>query len=174
MTDINSVTIVGRLTRDLNGSDQREYAFTPNGSARANVSIAVNRSRKQGEQWVDEVNYFNVTIWGKTAENLLPYLKRGKQIAVEGYLKQDRWQDKTTGQTRSSVTIVANNVQLLGGRSDNGSQPSGGYTPRFQSNAPSQNASSGQPQQAPSNIPSYEDSGFGPSSDGGFPEDIPF
>lgn len=174
MTDINSVTIVGRLTRDLNGSDQREYAFTPNGSARANVSIAVNRSRKQGDQWADEVNYFNVTIWGKTAENLLPYLKKGKQIAVEGYLKQDRWQDKTTGQTRSSVTIVANNVQLLGGRSDNGSQPSGGYTPRFQNNAPGQNAPGGQPQQAPSNIPSYEESGFGGSSDGGFPEDIPF
>ena len=83
MTDINSVTIVGRLTRDLNGSDQREYAFTPNGQARANISIAVNRSRKQGDQWVDEANFFNVTIWGKTAENLLPYLKKGKQICVE-------------------------------------------------------------------------------------------
>jgi single-strand DNA-binding protein len=67
MTDINSVTIVGRLTRDLNGSDQREYAFTPNGQARANISIAVNRSRKQGDQWVDEANFFNVKIWGKTA-----------------------------------------------------------------------------------------------------------
>lgn len=176
MTDINSVTVVGRLTRDLNGSDQREYAFTPNGNARANVSIAVNRSRKQGDQWVDEANFFNVTIWGKQAENLLPYLKKGKQIAVEGYLKQDRWQDKTTGQSRSNVTIVATNVQLLGGgRSDNGSQPSGGYTPRFQNNAPSQNVPNGQPaQNSAANIPSYEESGFGSSSDGGFPEDIPF
>lgn len=170
MTDINSVTIVGRLTRDLNGSDQREYAFTPNGQARANISIAVSRSRKQGDQWIDEANYFNVTIWGKTAENLLPYLKKGKQIAVEGYLKQDRWQDKTTGQTRSNVSIVATNVQLLGGRSDNGAQPSGGYTPKFQNNASMQN---GTTQQAVQNIPSFEESPFG-SSDGGFPEDIPF
>ena len=171
MTDINQVTVVGRLTRDLNGSDQREYAFTPNGQARANISIAVNRSRKQGDQWVDEANYFNVTIWGKTAENLLPYLKKGKQIAVEGYLKQDRWQDKTTGQTRSSVSIVANNVQLLGGRSENGTQPSGGYTPKFQNNASAQNGFNAAPAQE---MPPYEDSGFGSPSDGGFPEDIPF
>lgn len=174
MTDINSVTIVGRLTRDLNGSDQREYAFTPNGNARANISIAVNRSRKQGDQWVDEANFFNVTIWGKQAENLLPYLKKGKQIAVEGYLKQDRWQDKTTGQTRSNVTIVATNVQLLGGgRSDNGSQPTGGYTPKFQNNAPA-SAQGNFNQQPAQNVPSFEESGFGGSSDGGFPEDIPF
>lgn len=172
MTDINAVTVVGRLTRDLNGSDQREYAFTPNGNARANISIAVNRSRKQGDQWIDEANYFNVTIWGKQAENLLPYLKKGKQIAVEGYLKQDRWQDKTTGQTRSNVSIVATNVQLLGGKSDNGSQPSGGYTPKFQGNAPVQQ--NGFNQQSAQNMPSFEESGFGSPSDGGFPEDIPF
>ncbi len=172
MTDINSVTIVGRLTRDLNGSDQREYAFTPNGQARANISIAVNRSRKQGEQWIDEANYFNVTIWGKTAENLLPYLKKGQQIAVDGYLKQDRWQDKTTGQTRNSVSIVANNVQLLGRKSDNGAQPNGGYTPKFQNNASAQNGFNAQsPVQ---NMQPFEESAYGGSSDGGFPEDIPF
>ena len=174
MTDINSVTIVGRLTRDLNGSDQREYAFTPNGQARANISIAVNRSRKQGDQWVDEANFFNVTIWGKTAENLLPYLKKGKQICVEGYLQQDRWQDKTTGQTRSNVSIVANNVQLLGGNSGNGgSQSSGGYTQKFQP----QGQQFGQPNSfAPNPVsePSYEDQSFGAPQDGGFPEDIPF
>lgn len=172
MTDINSVTIVGRLTRDLNGSDQREYAFTPNGQARANVSIAVNRSRKQGDQWIDEANYFNVTIWGKTAENLLPYLKKGQQIAVDGYLKQDRWQDKTTGQTRSSVSIVANNVQLLGRKSDNGAQPAGGYTPKFQNNASAQNGFN--VQNPVQNMQSFEESAYGGASDGGFPEDIPF
>lgn len=168
MTDINSVTIVGRLTRDLNGSDQREYAFTPNGQARANISIAVNRSRKQGDQWVDEANFFNVTIWGKTAENLLPYLKKGKQICVEGYLKQDRWQDKTTGQTRSNVSIVANNVQLLGGNSGNGgTQSSGGYAPKFQ---PQQNNFA----PSPASEPGYDDQTFGGPQNGGFPEDIPF
>ncbi|MCR5724778.1 MAG: single-stranded DNA-binding protein [Treponema sp.] len=162
MTDINHIVIVGRLTRDL-GTDERSFAYLPSGQARANVSIAVNRSRKQGDQWVDEANYFDVTIWGKTAENLKPYLTKGKQIAVDGYLKQDRWEKD--GQKQSRVSIVANNVQLLGGKSDGGQQ-SGGYTPRF-----SQGAASSQGIGA--------DAGYdmGPSyggSDGSFPEDIPF
>lgn len=170
MTDINSVTIVGRLVRDLNGSDPREYAFTPNGQARANISIAVNRSRKQGEQWVEEAHFFNVTIWGKTAENLLPYLKKGKQICVEGYLKQDRWQDKATGQSRSSVSIVANNVQLLGGNSGGGGQPSGGFAPKFQQNQ----AAQGNFADGSQNTASYDSQSFGASADSGFPDDIPF
>lgn len=182
MTDVNTVTIVGRLTRDLNAGDQREFAYTPNGQARANISIAVNRSRKQGEQWVDEANYFNVTIWGRTAENLKPYLTKGKQIAIEGYLRQERWQDKETGKTRDRVSIVANNVQLLGGaagnstggnfgagRTENAGQPAGGYQPRFQANPAAQNngydpMGSSQP---------YGDQGFN-NVDSGFPEDIPF
>ena len=89
MTDLNHVVLIGRLTRDL-GADERSFGYVGNGQARANVSIAVNRSRKNGEQWIEEANYFDVTIWGKTAENLKPYLTKGKMIAVDGYLKQDR------------------------------------------------------------------------------------
>lgn len=59
MTDLNHVVLIGRLTRDL-GSDERSFAYTQNGTARANVSIAVNRSRKSGDQWIDEVSYFDV------------------------------------------------------------------------------------------------------------------
>lgn len=116
MTDVNHVILIGRLTRDL-GSDERSFGYAPNGQARANVSIAVNRSRKSGDQWVDEVNYFDVTIWGKTAENLKPFLTKGKQIAIDGYLKQDRWEKD--GQKMSKITVVANNVQLLGGKGEN-------------------------------------------------------
>ena len=116
MTDLNHVVIIGRLTRDL-GTDERSFGYVANGQARANVSIAVNRSKKSGEEWVDEVSYFDVTIWGKTAENLKPYLTKGKQIAVDGYLKQDRWEKD--GQIMSRVSIVANNVQLLGGNDNN-------------------------------------------------------
>ena len=164
MTDINRVVLVGRLVRDL-GNDQRDFAYTPNGQARANISIAVNRSRKQGEQWVDEANFFDVTIWGKTAENLKPYLTKGKQIAVEGYLRQDRWEKD--GQKFSKVGIVADSVMLLGGKSENGgSQPSGGYTPKFQ-----QNNGYDSNQQA-----SYQDQGDSNSfgGNGGYSEDIPF
>lgn len=159
MTDLNHVVLIGRLTRDL-GEDERSFGYVANGQARANVSIAVNRSRKNGEQWVDEVNYFDITIWGKTAENLKPYLLKGKQICVEGYLKQDRWEKD--GAKMSRVSIVANNVQLLGGKSEGG-QPSGG-APRFQpvNNAPSQGGYSN----------SFQDSYGDTGSD--FPEDIPF
>ena len=163
MTDLNHVVLIGRLTQDL-GSDERSFGYVGNGQARANVSIAVNRSKKNGDQWVEEVNFFNITIWGKTAENLKPYLTKGKQICVEGHLKQDRWEKD--GQKQSRVTIVADNVQLLGGRGDN-SQSSGsaGGAPRFQ---PASNAG--------------QDAGFNggyssePYGDTGsdFPEDIPF
>ena len=160
MTDLNHVVLIGRLTKDL-GTDERSFGYVANGQARANVSIAVNRSRKNGEQWVDEVNYFDVTIWGKTAENLKPYLTKGKQIAIDGYLKQDRWEKD--GQKLSKVTIQANNVQLLGGKNEGG-QPSGG-APRFQpaGNTSDSSGFSGGYQQ---------DSFGGTGSD--FPEDIPF
>lgn len=164
MTDLNHVVLIGRLTQDL-GSDERSFGYVGNGQARANVSIAVNRAKKNGDQWVDEVNFFNITIWGKTAENLKPYLTKGKQICVEGHLKQDRWEKD--GQKQSRITIVADNVQLLGGRGDNsqGSGQMAGGAPRFQ---PANNAG--------------QNSGFGggyssePYGDTGsdFPEDIPF
>ena len=127
--DMNKVILIGRLTRDL-GADERSFGYAPNGNARANVSIAVNRSRKSGDQWVDEVYYFDITIWGKTAENLKPYLTKGKQICVEGYLKQDRWEKD--GQKQSRITIVADNVQLLGGKSENDGNNNSSAAPHFE------------------------------------------
>lgn len=120
-TDINNIVIIGNLTRDLGSND---FGYTPGGTARVNVSIAVNRSRKQGDQWVDEVSYFDVTIWGKTAENLKPYLTKGQKIAVQGFLKQDRWEKD--GQKHSKVSIVAETVQLVGGKKQDGN--SQGFT----------------------------------------------
>lgn len=118
MTDVNSLTVIGRITRDL---DENSFGYTNNGTARANVSIAVNRSRKNGDQWVDEVSYFDVAIWGKTAENLKPYLTKGAQIGVSGYLKQDRWEKD--GKKNSRVSIVAEIVQLVGGKKESGDNP---------------------------------------------------
>lgn len=164
-TDLNHVVLVGRITRDV-GSDERSFGYVGNGQARANVSIAVNRSRKDtaGGNWVEEANFFDVTIWGKQAENLKPYLTKGKQIAVDGYLKQDRWEKD--GQKFSRVTIVANNVQLLGGRSDGGQQMAGGASGGFQ------------PRPEFNQQPASSMSGYGNDSFGGvgndFPEDIPF
>ena len=146
MTDLNLVTLIGRITKDL---DDRSYQVSQSGTARARLSIAVNRSTKKNNQWVDEASFFDVVIFGKTAENLRQYLRKGTQIAVDGYLKQDRWQDKQTGQNRSSVSVIANNVQLLGGKKDGqqNSAPAQGYAPQG-------------------------NQGYDPSA--GFPEDIPF
>jgi single-strand DNA-binding protein len=118
--DLNHVIIIGRLTRDA------ELKYTSGGMAIANLSLAVNRRVKKGEQWTEEVSFFEVTLWGKTAEGLKPYLLKGKQIAVEGELKQDRWEQD--GQNRSKVVINASNVQLLGGndkQTQQGGQSSG-------------------------------------------------
>ena len=85
--------------------------------------IAVNRNRKQGDQWVEEVSFFDVTVFGRQGEAIANYMTKGKQVAVEGQLRQDRW-DAQDGSKRSKVTIDANNIQLLGGR-EGGSQGGG-------------------------------------------------
>ena len=138
MQDLNKVILIGRLTRDL-GADERSFGYLQNGTCKAVVSIAVNNSKKTDGKWVDEASYFDVVIWGKTAENLKPYLTKGQQIAVEGRLKQDRWQDKQTGNNMSRVIINAESVQLVGGkREENGSQSA--YAQQYnQQNAPVQN-----------------------------------
>lgn len=118
MADINRVIEIGHLTRD------EELKYTPGGMAIGNISIAINRRVKKGQDWVDEANYFDVVIFGKQAESLQRFLTKGKQIAVDGFLKQERWTDQD-GHSRSAIKIVANDIQLLGGKE--GSQNNGGY-----------------------------------------------
>ena len=124
MTDLNSVIEIGRLTRDIS---ERDFGYTTGGTARLNLIMAVNRSEKRNGAWQDKVSYFDVTVWGKTAENIRPYLHKGKQIAVHGYLDQQRWEKD--GQKFSKVVIVANTVQLLGGNENNAApqEPAGDY-----------------------------------------------
>lgn len=114
MTDINNLIIIGRLTKDI------DFGYTQGGTARMNLSIAVNRSVKQNNEWHDKGSFFEVRVWGKMAENLKQYLGKGKQIAVSGFLEQDRWEKD--GQKFSKIYIVANSVQLLGGKSENQNQ----------------------------------------------------
>lgn len=113
--DLNSVFIIGRLTRDA------ELKFTASGQPLCNFAIAVNRRVKKGEEWAEEASFFDVTLWGKSGEALNQYLLKGKQVALTGELKQDRWTDNE-GAARSKVVISAQNIQLLGG----GAQSSGG------------------------------------------------
>lgn len=118
MADINTATLIGRLTRD------EELKYTPSGAAVGNISIAINRKVKKGQEWVDESNFFDVVFFGKQAENLKQYLTKGKQIGVTGFLKQERWTDQN-GQNRSAVKIYANDIQLLGGKDGNGNNNAG-------------------------------------------------
>ena len=109
MTDINSVVLVGRITKDV-GSDERSFSYIGNGTAKATINIAVNRSVKKGDKWEDETSFFDVIIWGKLAENLKPRLTKGTQITVSGYLKQDRWEKDRQKQSR--VQVVADMVEI--------------------------------------------------------------
>ena len=143
MADLNKVILIGRTTHEI---DERSFGYTTGGTARLNISIAVNRREKRNGEWADRVSYFDVTIWGKTAENIKSYLHKGKQIAVEGYLDQQRWEKD--GVKYSKVVIIADSVQLLGGN-ENGQQ-----------SAP----------QAQQPAGDYQSAGSGDD----FPEDIPF
>ncbi|MCX7025679.1 MAG: single-stranded DNA-binding protein [Spirochaetes bacterium] len=109
MADVNVVVLVGRLTRDA------ELKYTNSGIAVCKFAIAINTRKKQGDQWVDEPNFFDVVFWGKAGEAVNQYLTKGKLVAVEGELRQNRWEQD--GQSRSKVEISANNVRLLGGGS---------------------------------------------------------
>ena len=115
MTDINNATLVGRLTKDA------DIRYTAGGTAVLNFSIAVNESRKQGEQWVEEVNFFDITLFGKMGESVHQYMTKGKQVAISGRLQQQRWQKD--GQNYSKVAVIANYVQLFGGARDGGRSP---------------------------------------------------
>lgn len=132
MKDLNHVDLIGRLTRD---------AEAPQGSGPARFAIAVNRPKKQGDGYIDEASFIDLEYWHKSA---LPYLVKGKQIAVSGEIRQDRWEKD--GQKHSRIVVVANDIQLLGGREDS--------------------ASRGEPQQGPAAA----------ASSGGdeFTDDIPF
>lgn len=134
MEDVNYVVIIGRLTRDA------ELKYTNSGLAVSSFSLAVNRRKRSGDSWEDEVSFFDLALFGKRAESLNQYLTKGQQVAVEGSLSQDRWEQD--GNKRSKVKIIANNIQLLGGRGGAGGNGGGqsygqGGNYQQQSGAPS-------------------------------------
>lgn len=156
--DINQVILVGRITRDA------ELRYTASGTALCNFSIAVNRRVKKGDQWSDEASFFDLTLWDKQAENLNKYLVKGTQIAVQGELRQDRWEKD--GQKQSKVQVFVNNLQLLGsarGSSGEGRGPESGSSYSAPSRSPEPSRS-----QAPQK-PASDD--FDP---GAYEDDIPF
>jgi single-strand DNA-binding protein len=121
--DLNSVFLIGRLTRDP------EFKIV-NNSSLVNFSLANNRVYVTNGAKKEEVNYFECVAWGKLADIIKQYATKGKQVMVEGRLRQESW-DTPDGKKASKVRVVVNNLQLLGGgpSSGQGSSDDGGYAP---------------------------------------------
>ena len=110
--NINRVILVGNLTRDP------ELRHTGGGTPVCSLRIAVNgRRRDESGNWVDEPNYFSISVFGNQAENCAQYLAKGRPIAVDGRLRWREWQAQD-GSKREAVEVVADSVQFLGGRGD--------------------------------------------------------
>jgi len=124
---VNKVILIGNLGKDP------EVRYTSGGQAVANLRIATSRSwtDKQSGQRKEETEWHDVEVWGKQAEQCGEYLAKGRQVYVEGRLKTDKWQDKTSGQERSKVKVVADTVRFLGGggRGAGGGGGGGGRQP---------------------------------------------
>lgn len=130
MANFNKVYLMGNLTRDP------ELRYTPKGQAVVKLGLAVNRryTTESGETR-EEVTFVDIDAWGKQAEVISQYCKKGKPLFVEGRLKLDQWDDKTTGQKRSALRVHLEGFQFIGspqaGEGGGGGAPgmSGGGAP---------------------------------------------
>jgi single-strand DNA-binding protein len=122
-SNINRVIITGNLTRDP------ELRSLASGNSVCSLRVACNGRRRNPstQEWEDQPNYFDVTVWGAQGENCSRYLSKGRPIAVDGRLQWREWTDKE-GQKRQSVDIVADSVQFLGGRDDAGGGNGNGFS----------------------------------------------
>jgi single-strand DNA-binding protein len=158
MANINRVILVGNLTRDP------EMRSTASGLSVCSMRIAVNNRRKKGDtgEWVDEPNYFNVTVFGAQGENVARFLAKGRQVAIDGRLSWREWEAKDGSGKREAVEVIAESVQFIGPRDGGG----GGGAPAA--------ASGGWSDDAPSAAPAADVpdawSGGGSAAD----DDIPF
>lgn len=122
MAYLNKVLMIGNLTRDP------ELRVTPKGTAICQFGLALNRKwRDEGGAEREETTFVDVEAWGKQGELVAKYLTKGAPAMVEGRLKLDQWDDKTTGQKRSRLKVVLDNVQFLSARRD-GTAPGGEST----------------------------------------------
>ncbi|MDX6426172.1 MAG: single-strand DNA-binding protein [Gaiellaceae bacterium] len=112
MSDINRVTLVGRLTRDP------ELRGLPSGTSVLNLGLAVNgRQKDQSGNWTEKPNFFDVKVFGAQADMLANHLSKGRRIGVDGRLEWSSW-DAQDGTKRSKVEVVAQSVQFLDSRGD--------------------------------------------------------
>ena len=131
MANFNKVIIAGNLTRDP------ELRYTPKGTAVARITLAVNRTYGGGEgggEKKEEVSFIDVDVWGRQAEVISQYMKKGRPLLVEGRLKQDTWEDKNTKQKQSKLKVVLESFSFLDS-GNRGGDGGGGAPPRSPSAA---------------------------------------
>jgi single-strand DNA-binding protein len=113
MANFNKVYLMGNLTRDP------EMRVTPKGTAICQFGLAISRSWKdESGQTREETAFVDIEAWGKQGEIISKYCTKGRPLFVEGRLKFDQWEDKTSGQKRSKLKVVLENFQFIGGRGD--------------------------------------------------------
>ncbi|SRR5690606_23250289 len=162
MGSVNKVILVGNLGRDA------ETKFTGSGFAVSRFSLATTDRRKDSKtgEWVDRTEWHRIVLLGKQAESLQDYLKKGKQIYVEGRLETRSWDDKE-GQKRYTTEVIADRIQLLGGPGRGGGSRSGGGEDDYDYGQGGYGSSG-------SSSSSSGGGGFDPMSGGEADDDIPF
>jgi single-strand DNA-binding protein len=163
MPSFNRVILMGNLTRDI------ELRYLPSQMAVADVTLAVNDRRKNANgEWIEEVSFVDVTVWGRTAEVMSEYLSKGSPVFIEGRLKLDTWEQD--GQKRSKLKVVCERMQLIGAKGQGGQGAPQGGAPRSAGRPAPQRNQSSQYNQTPPPDEAYDQSPAEPS--GG--DDIPF
>ena len=110
MASLNKVFLLGNLTR------VPELRYTPSGAAVCEFGLAVNRKYVSNNQEKDETCFVNIVVWGKQGESCQRFLEKGSSAMIEGRLQYDQWDDRETGKKRSTLRVVAERVQFVGGR----------------------------------------------------------
>lgn len=162
MASFNKVLLMGNLTRDV------EMKYTPSGMALARLGLAVNRKYRDSKtnELREEVTFVDIDVWGKQAETANQYLAKGRPVFIEGRLKFDQWEDKTSGQKRSKLLVVAERIQFMGtgggpgggGAGGAGGGGGGGAAARPAPRKPQQQESQEAPDAPPEDLDIQEDS----------------
>jgi single-strand DNA-binding protein len=156
MANFNKVFLMGNLTRDP------ELRYTPKGTAIAKLGLAVNRSwRDESGQTKEEVTFVDIDAFGRQAETLGQYMKKGRPIFIEGRLRLDSWEDKQTNQKRSKLGVVLESFQFLDSGGKTATDDPGALTARpAQPAAPAGAPSAPPPSPGNDDVPSEDDVPF--------------
>jgi single-strand DNA-binding protein len=144
MANFNKVILAGNLTRDP------ELRYTPKGSAVVKFTLAINRTWKNeaGEN-KEEVSFVDVEAWGRQAEVIAQYMRKGRPFLVDGRLKQDTWEDKNTHQKQSKLKVVLEGFSFIDSKGPDSGAPPSPDAPRRPAAAPGATPPAAKPPEVP-------------------------